>query len=310
MLFKKSDFNRNFGIEFEMEQNLTKEELASIVKSFDGEHSCYIQPTVGTNLGWAESKTNNFWHVKYDSTCGPSKTPGWEIATYVGKNLDDLELFSRMAVHFKLNKVKTNDCCGLHIHVEAKDFTIEKMGTMLANWFKIEPMLFQMFPDHRRVNKYCKPMRKSVPILELEQEANPAYLYNKVKPKKTFSHENDDKKVSLNLVGYERIFKDADDTRATVEFRVPECILNYRHVKNCTLFILNFVNQDHKYPENLNTVADVDEFFDLLGIGARTILDENLLNLKMWILKRLVRFGTKKIQENASQKLNYITKLI
>ena len=311
MFFTKSDFKRNFGIEFEMEQNLSKDDLAKIVKAFDSDHPCFVQPSSGGSQGWAESKGNDFWHVKYDSTCGPQKTPGWEIATYVGNNIGDLDLFSKMAVHFKLSNVKTNDWCGLHTHVETKDFSVEKMGKLLAIWLKIEPMMFYMFPEHRRVNKYCRSMRKLAPILNLEENADPTYLYNKIKPQRTYSHENEDKKVSLNIVGYERIYKDLDDTRATIEFRVPECILNYRHVKNSSLFIINFANQDHDYPKNLDAVSDVDEFLDLNGLGARnSILDDHLLNLKMWILKRFIRFGTKKIQENAKTKLNYITKLI
>ncbi len=305
MNLKKSTFDRKFGIEFEMEQTLSKEAIAKAIKQVT-KHSCEIAP------GWAESKSNNYWHVKYDSTCGIEKTPGWEVATPVGSSILDLKHFAKVGKYISSAGCVTNKWCGLHTHVNTSDMTTSDVGTLVATWIKLEPLMFQMFPLHRRKNYYCRPLRKAKSILKLSEIKNGEDFYQEIKPTKLYPHENPDKKYSLNLVGYVRSVDpyELDKSRPTIEFRVPECVMNYFHIKYTSLFIINFVEQKRSFPSNLDAINDIDEYLDLVGLGGRNaILDHDLVGLKQWVLKRFIKFGTEKIQKSAKVKLNYITKL-
>lgn len=309
-----SFFLRRFGIEIEVEPNLSKVKLGEIIEQYDSTRLVIVEQPDTTVGGWAESKSNDYWHVKYDSTCGPlgkGKDFGYEIASYVGSNLEDLENISNLGQALKNNDAKINENCGLHIHVDAFLKPKTAIGTVLANWLKIEPVLFHSFPSHRKYSKWCKSIRGKANILKLESDLSAENVYDSLAPQNLEPHDNNDKKVSLNLVGYERYLREWDTERATLEFRIPECSLDPKHIKNCTLFFIHFVNTVNKFPVNLNIVEDLDEFFEICNLGGRdVVLDKNLFDLKIWFLKRLMKYATlKKWQKNAEKKLNYITKL-
>ncbi len=50
-----------------------------------------------------------------------------------------------------------NEQCGLHCHVDARDFTFFDMRRLIFLYEKIEPALFSMVPATRRRSKYCYP---------------------------------------------------------------------------------------------------------------------------------------------------------
>lgn len=48
--------------------------------------------------------------------------------------------------------------CGLHVHVDARDFNFHDIKKLLKIYTAIEPALFYMVPKHRRNSKYCRPL--------------------------------------------------------------------------------------------------------------------------------------------------------
>ena len=134
--FKEFDSNRPFGIEVEVSASSTKEELRdtlSYYELFRNKNPRQVKMTAGQK-GWEETKNNNYWHVKYDSTCGSYESGydhGWEIASYIGSGLSDISSISN-ALHFVGScAVDVNQNCGLHVHVEVVDFNTSLMGLLL-----------------------------------------------------------------------------------------------------------------------------------------------------------------------------------
>jgi hypothetical protein len=59
-----------------------------------------------------------------------------------------------------LNEVgaEVNESCGLHVHVDARDFTSEDLFKVALLWEKYEPTMFRKVAKHRRNNSYCAKM--------------------------------------------------------------------------------------------------------------------------------------------------------
>lgn len=47
--------------------------------------------------------------------------------------------------------------CGLHVHVDARDFDFYAVRRLVRLYAKIEPALFKMVPPSRRTSRYCMP---------------------------------------------------------------------------------------------------------------------------------------------------------
>jgi hypothetical protein len=56
--------------------------------------------------------------------------------------------------------------CGMHVHIDARDFTPFDIRRLIMYYYLIEPVLFAMVPKERRNNTYCVPcgerLRKGV----------------------------------------------------------------------------------------------------------------------------------------------------
>lgn len=406
--YREFNATRKFGVELEVEQTLTKKELAKIIETYEREkknpRKAYVE---GGDLGgWAESVSNDFWHIKYDSSCGPKgkglDTGGWEVASYVGSGPKDIDDIASAGDFLGQNTATVNQNCGLHIHVEVKDFTQEQLGVLLAYWLKIEPFIYHACPKHRKDNVYCKSMRSlfykksginiDKPIVneetkeELQQtiveklgkldeldepptqngnvtwtievppfpptgaenaamnallEAfeivkgedkkpkkrktkdipdlftkDPLCILNTLKPKNLNPHDNAEKKVSLNILGYAKwLYSENYNQRVTVELRVPECILDKAHIKNWTCFIVQFVEacKQLPMPADLMPFSTSKEVLEVLGIYSSDevlVLDVELHQLKLWFLDRVEKFsGKKTISKEAGEYTNFLTTL-
>ena len=290
-LFKSS---RPFGTEFEFGNSVTHQEIAKVIKSLcdrDVEITAY-----------AQSRSNNYWHLKQDSTCGPKahingKDYGVELASYKGRGLKDILHISSVVEGIKTIGVETNKNCGFHIHAEVKDFSPEQIGVMLARWVKIEPVMCLIVPPHRVGNKHCKLWTKSKKF-SFDEKYTGKQLWGLICPRNLAPYENEDKRVTLNFVNYAYSLmmesKGCDADRKTVELRMPEGTLNGIDVTNWVKLFLMFVDScvDAKMPENLEPVKSVGEFFQYIGMAEENvffILSKGMNSTKNWILSKIIK---------------------
>ena len=310
--YKEFNTTRKFGVELEIHPSVTKMDLTDRMREFEKRSVNPRQIIMeGGPEGWAESIDNNYWHVKYDSSCGPvgkkkQDGGGWEIASYVASGVRDAIHIAKAASYLEETGVQVNNHCGLHIHVDAADFTADQMGVLLGHWLKIESVVQHALPEHRKKNKYCKLLRQRMKGYDPSRK-----LWDHIKPKNLCPHENPDKKFTLNTVGW------CAGERPTVELRWPECLLDRMHVYNWILFIVNFVDacKNREMPKNFDGVKTIDDTLELMGLqgedeGQALILDEHLHLLKLWFLRRVSRYGThKKLVADAQDKLVFLTKI-
>lgn len=311
---------RGFGVEFEVSPTFTKQEIAAKVIRFEqtlGKNR-HVRTEPGPK-GWAETVDNNYWHVKYDSSCGPSmdkkkKTPGWEIASYIACGDDDVVAISRLAAFLATEQLQVNENCGFHVHVNASDFAPSKMGILLSRWMMLEPVLLQSLPKHRRNNKYCRPIyKKFAHVIPFARTAES--LWENMKPHNFCPHENADKKVSINTVGYAQKLCSPYHCRPTIELRLPEAYLDEAFTANWIRLFLHFVeisrNDSEIRHQKRHGQSDLDFTMEMLGIdhgaGEFCIFDKSLHDLRVWFLQRIVQFGAlKRVVNDADKKLALI----
>lgn len=307
---------RNFGIELEIEKTRTQQQIQETIQTVSKKP---IQTTGGS---WAQSNNNMFWHVKYDSTCGPlgkgKDNGGWEIASFVASGYKDLLEIEAVTNALRESGCKVNKNCGLHIHADASDFSRDQISALTAYWIKVEGWLSQAVPANRVNNKYCKLISK-VKKLKFEDSYDPVKLWNVVKPTNFSIHENDQKKMALNLVGVAQKFHYDEagtsfpmEMRQTIELRMPEGTLDGNEVKNWVRLFLLFVEtcKDKEMPSNLKPASTIEELLCVLGLADSDkfyLLSKGLHETKTWLLKRVTSYGTHKGKREATGKLKFIS---
>lgn len=309
---------RKFGIELEVEKNKTQAEITAAIQAVTE------KPVESTSGHWAQSTHNDYWHIKYDSTCGPKgkgkDKGGWEVASYVASGYKDLLDIEKTTDALCELGCKVNDNCGLHIHADVSDFTKNQISILIAYWLKVEKWLSQAVPSIRADNKYCKLLAKSkAKELKTDVEYEPLGLWDLVKPTNFAVHENNQKKTSLNLVGIAQRFHYEDQgagipcgVRQTVELRMPEGTLDGREVVNWVRLFLLFVetSKTAKMPNNIAPAGSVEELLRIIGFVDPKrfyLLSKGLHETKTWLLKRIRRHGTHRAKRQATDKLKFIT---
>jgi hypothetical protein len=291
---------RHFGVELEVGPEIGRRKLVSYIKQVS---------SLGTlmpyrNGCWMQSLNNDNWHVKYDCSCGLGDMDdpdgyGWEVTSFKAKGYHDLTHICRVADNLQRHGVSVNENCGLHVHVDISDFAPAQVGILLANWIKIEPIMFRVADSHRANSSYCMRLRYKI---NCDRQYRPFDFWDAMRPKNLEPFENGDKERAVNLVNYARTMKDKDFDRPTVEFRFPEGTLDGETIKNWVQLFVRFVDvcKTHTMPTNLKAVY-VKRTLEILGLRHRRkfyILSRNMNRAKIWFLKRLLRSKVTKLLAN------------
>lgn len=290
IIYKKFDSIRPFGVELEVCNKVSKSKIKTLIDSVS-----HIKAEVKKFV----PSINNFdkWHVKDDASCGPKGfdgPKGIEIASYVGRGIEDIKHISCVADFLQTRNVVVNDNCGFHIHVNMEDFSTEQMGKFLAYWLKIEHLLGMTVAARRRANEFCKYLYQRSPLHRGWQYT--AYqIWDVFKPDDMKPFDNDDRRVNLNIVNYARtIWKPhGAQHRKTVELRWPEGTLDGKEIKNWLRLFLHFIEscKNREMPKNLET-SSLLESLEILGLHHEKeefyIFSEGLLETKTWLLEKII----------------------
>src|SRR4051812_41146810 len=89
--YVKFSTKRAFGIELEVSKSVTLNKLVDAVRLADPKREVH-----GSN-SYSQDHGNNFWHVKFDRSCGTKANEGgWEVASYKASGAKDLVKISDM----------------------------------------------------------------------------------------------------------------------------------------------------------------------------------------------------------------------
>jgi hypothetical protein len=302
---------RCFGVELETSPNISRQEIKRLIASVSPERQIQVSD-------WAQSIDNTYWHIKHDSTCGEQghlkPDYGWEVASYKAKGHLDISHIAKVADFLREKGLKVNDNCGLHIHVELKDFDVKQTAILMAYWYKIEHVICCMVPSRRVNNKHCRLWTKSRK-LSIQGQYSPEEMWGLLKPTNYQDHGNSQKRMTLNLVNYAATIAEYKN-RKTIELRLPEGTLVGEDIANWIKMFVHFVmiNKKKEMPANLLPVKSLDEFFEIVGLydpNVFYLLSTGLRKTKMWILKRILESDwagakQKKLQEEARDKLQML----
>jgi hypothetical protein len=109
------------------------------------------------------NETVSRWPGMCAKTDGSLPESGREITTAPAAGdrfLDQIEdLTSALAVA----QARVNSSCGLHVHVDARDYDASQIRRLLLVWNYIEPVIQAILAPERRENQYCRTMGTLVP---------------------------------------------------------------------------------------------------------------------------------------------------
>lgn len=296
VVYRKFATLRKFGVELEVGNEIKKPTIRRLIK-------LKSEKIVQTSR-YVPSINNSWWHVKDDATCGVlgrGGPKGIEVASFVASGVSDLSHICEVADFLSKSGVKVNDNCGLHIHADASDITVEQVGRILSSWVKIESFLSLALPIRRYSNSYCEMisgkadnMCNLMRCLPSATERNIAKaIYEILRPYDISLYENRDRRVTLNLVNYCRAEQQKHSNRKTIELRWPEGTLNGNDIKNWVRLFLNFIEYAKNSPVfDNNDFPSLQEGLNILGLGHRDnfcILSEGLLSTKIWLLERMLK---------------------
>jgi hypothetical protein len=292
--YVKFKSKRNFGIELEMTNRVPRKELAKAVGTVDKEREIRQSST------YDQDYSPNYWHVKFDRLVEGGEG-GWEVSSYKGNGYKDLSKMSNVATALKEAGAVVNDDCGYHIHAEVADYGTQQLATLVANWMRIEPIICEMLPKHRRNHKYCKLLTTKIKYDE-SRKYTPVQFWDLVRPR---NFDRADRRVSLNLCNVAGGVHD----RLTVELRMPEGTLDNKDVKNWARFFIHFVdvNKTKSFPDEIKP-CNVYEAMMVAGLHSEKpffLLSAGLRETKIWVMSRILRYATKKrTKEEAEMFLN------
>lgn len=289
---------RTFGVEVEYTRDVSGFRIYRAVREADRGHECelieqYVQDVRGHG-----------WQVKKDGSIHLGHDPyGWEVSSFKGSGWRDIATVERVFAEIKKLGVKVNGRCGVHIHAGADDINSRRLAGVVAQWMRIEPLVFQMVPAARTRSQYCRPLRSRLDYARNRRPIDRAALMDRVESK--VNGDGDTRRSALNVVNL------VEGDRPTLEFRLPEGTVEPSEVGNWIRFFLGFVDTARRtgYDGSL-APAGVDDLLVAVGLKAKEgrclILSRGLHKTKVWALRRISKHGKDEARKKAIELLDYI----
>ena len=133
--------NRKFGIEIEFKSNLSRDDIAARIRAAGV--TCYAE---GYNHA-----TRATWKLITDVSAG------YELVSppITRAEFGQIEVVCRVLAECGAKVDKT---CGLHVHHDARDFTLNGLKNVAKLWLKLEGAMGKLVaPSRRAGNMYLKP---------------------------------------------------------------------------------------------------------------------------------------------------------
>lgn len=203
-------FNRRFGIEIEA-YNCDKHRLARELR----------EAGIDVAVEGYNHNTRNHWKLVTDGSLTGNDT--FELVSPVLEGESGLQELQKVCWVLDFCEVKVNDSCGLHIHMDAADFTIETWRNLAITYRRLESVIDHFMPTSRRQNTYCKSLTSIS-----EQHIQEAQTIMKLR----YAFGND-RYHKLNLEAYAR--------HRTVEFRQHSGTTNFTKMENWIRFVANMI---------------------------------------------------------------------
>ena len=203
-------FNRRFGIEIEA-YNCTRERLARELR----------EAGINVAVEGYNHDTRNHWKLVTDGSLRGNDT--FELVSPILEGESGLRELEKVCWVLDFCDVKVNESCGLHVHMDAADFTMNTWKNLALSYKNIENVINAFMPNTRRDNHYCKSLSRISErrILEATTVADLRSAFG------------NDRYHKVNLEAYAR--------HRTVEFRQHGGSTNFTKMSNWVLFLSRMI---------------------------------------------------------------------
>lgn len=229
------EFSRKFGIEIEF---------------FGAQDRTLTQNFITAGL---EIRTESYNHTtrpnwKFVSDASIIGNNAKELVSPVLQGKEGLRDFRKACKALRQSEAKVNKSCGVHVHLDANDYSIENFRTLLKNQYLVENQIDKIMPISRRANanRYCQGFRSNVQNT----------FFQKIDSCRTINELTGifrTRYFKLNLQSFQR--------HGTVEFRQHGASTNFLKIKNWILICARLV----EFSKQNILLTDINQ-----------ILDENL----------------------------------
>lgn len=203
-------FNRRFGIEIEA-YNCDKHRLARELR----------EAGIDVVVEGYNHDTRDHWKLVTDASLSGNNT--FELVSPILQGEAGLQELQKVCWVLEYCDVKVNNSCGLHIHMDAADFTIETWRNLAITYRHLEPVIDAFMPSTRRNNTYCKHL-SGISESRIREAQNITQLRSAFR---------NDRYYKLNLEAYSR--------HRTVEFRQHGGTTNFTKMENWIRFAANMI---------------------------------------------------------------------
>lgn len=219
-------FNRRFGVEIEA-YNCRMNVLVDALRE-EG-----IQVTAENY----NHTTRNHWKLVTDSSLSGNNT--FELVSPVLEGQNGLKELKKVCWVLDACGVKVNASCGLHIHFDAANFSLQTWKNIAISYKHIESVIDKFMPESRRNNNYCRSLGNIT-----EQKINNAQSIENLQ------------QVAFENTRYFKVNPQSYSRHKTIEFRQHAGSINYDKISNWVLFLNGLVTFAQQQPIASGTVLN------------------------------------------------------
>lgn len=211
-------FNRRFGVEIEA-YNCRMNVLVDALR----------EEGVQVSSESYNHTTRNHWKIVSDSSLSGNNT--FELVSPVLEGEAGLKELKKVCWVLDACGVKVNASCGLHIHFDAANFSLQSWKNIAISYKHIESVIDKFMPESRRNNNYCRSMRNIT-----EQKINNAQSIDNLQ------------QVAFENTRYFKVNPQSYSRHKTIEFRQHAGSINYDKISNWVLFLNGLVTFAQQQP--------------------------------------------------------------
>lgn len=219
-------FNRRFGIEIEA-YNCRMDVLVDALR----------EEGIQVSAENYNHTTRNHWKLVTDSSLSGNNT--FELVSPVLEGQNGLKELKKVCWVLDACGVKVNASCGLHIHFDAANFSLQTWKNIAISYKHIESVIDKFMPESRRNNNYCRSLRNIT-----EQKINNAQSIDNLQ------------QVAFENTRYFKVNPQSYSRHKTIEFRQHGGSINYDKISNWVLFLNGLVTFAQQQPIASGTVLN------------------------------------------------------
>lgn len=211
-------FNRRFGIEIEA-YNCRMDVLVDALR----------EEGIQVSAENYNHTTRNHWKLVTDSSLSGNNT--FELVSPVLEGQNGLKELKKVCWVLDACDVKVNASCGLHIHFDAANFSLQTWKNIAISYKHIELVIDKFMPESRQNNNYCRSLRNIT-----EQKINNAQSIDNLQ------------QVAFENTRYFKVNPQSYSRHKTIEFRQHAGSINYDKISNWVLFLNGLVTFAQQQP--------------------------------------------------------------